>query len=55
MIFIPNWRKADFEHDKGGKLFRKDFVQRCRFDTAVCGIMGEIHLEGNRNGRREVS
>ena len=46
MIFIPNWRKADFEHDKGGKLFRKDFVQRCArakgFSDVTISVLHEV-------------
>ena len=46
MIFIPNWRKADFKHDKGGKLFRKDFVQRCArakgFSDVTISVLHEV-------------
>ena len=27
-ILVPNWKKADFTNDNGGKAFRKDFVTR---------------------------
>lgn len=29
IIFVPNWKKADFTKDLGGKCFRADFVSRC--------------------------
>ena len=27
-IFVPNWKKANFNNDLGGKCFRADFVKR---------------------------
>ena len=28
IIFVPNWKKANFKDDLGGKCFRADFVNR---------------------------
>lgn len=46
LIFIPNWRKADFKHDKGGKWFRKDFTERCPlakgFSDVTISLLHEI-------------
>ena len=46
IFFIPNWRKANYKNDQGGKLFRKDFEKRCRigkgFSDVTISILHEI-------------
>ena len=45
-VFIPNWKKADYTNDYGGKCFRKDFVDRCPlgrgFSDITISLLHEI-------------
>jgi len=45
-IAVPRWKTARFDKDKGGKLFRKDFVSRSScargFSTITLSLLHEI-------------
>ena len=46
IVYVPNWKKADYKHDKGGKYFRQDFVKRCPlakgFSDVTISLLHEI-------------
>ena len=53
-IYIPNWKKANFKNDNGGKCFRKDFTERCPlgkgFSDITISLLHEIgHAMTNRD------
>lgn len=45
-IYVPNWKKADFKNDDGGKYFRKDFIKRYAsakgFSDVTIALLHEI-------------
>ena len=45
-IFIPNWKRANFLKDDGGKYFRQDFTRRCPmgkgFSDVTISILHEV-------------
>lgn len=46
LLFVPNWKIANYADDIGGKLFRKDFVERCSigkgFSDVTISLLHEI-------------
>ncbi len=46
IFYVPNWKKADFKDDFGGKYFRKDFERRCPlakgFSDVTISLLHEV-------------
>lgn len=46
IIFVPNWKKANYKKDLGGKCFRADFVSRCPiaqgFSDVTLSLLHEV-------------
>lgn len=46
IVYVPNWKKADYKNDFGGQCFRKDFVKRCPmargFSDVTLSLLHEI-------------
>ena len=46
IIFVPNWKKANYKKDLGGKCFRADFVNRCPiaqgFSDVTLSLLHEV-------------
>lgn len=46
IFYVPNWKKADYNNDFGGKYFRKDFVERCTlakgFSDVTISLLHEV-------------
>lgn len=46
VVYVPNWKKADYKHDFGGKCFRKDFIERCPnakgFSDVTISLLHEV-------------
>lgn len=66
IVYVPNWKKADYNNDFGGKCFRKDFVKRCPlangFSDVTISLLHEVghtmtkdKLPKNYNREKEYS
>lgn len=46
IVYVPNWRKADYKNDFGGQCFRKDFIERCPmakgFSDVTISLLHEV-------------
>jgi hypothetical protein len=46
IIFVPNWKKANYKKDLGGKCFRADFISRCPiaqgFSDVTLSLLHEV-------------
>lgn len=55
MFFVPNWRKANYKDDQGGKLFRKDFEKRCPIGKGFADItISILHEMGHTITQKDL-
>ncbi len=55
VFFVPNWRKANYKNDQGGKLFRKDFEKRCQIGKGFADItISILHEMGHTVTQKDL-